>query len=328
MVRVLSDEDVAAVLDLAGLLPVVEEAFLAMGRGDVECPDRPHFPVGIDPEGDGEPPAGTALTMAAYLHGADHFATKVAAVHEANPERGLETVNAMLVLSDATTGLPAAVMAGNRLTNARTGCIGGLAARELAAPPVTLGVIGAGAQARWQTRATAAATDLAAVRIYSPSESKHECANELGAELDVPATAVASPRDAVEGADVVVTATTATAPVFPGDALDAGTLVVAVGAYAPEMRELDATTIERAARVFADVPAEVATIGDVAESGMGVDDLVPFSALMAGEAGRRNPEEILVVESVGTAVLDAAAGEHVLGAAEAADVGTELTFEP
>lgn len=53
-----------------------------------------------------------------------------------------------------------------------------------------------------------------------------------------------------------------------------------------------------------------------------------FSAVLAGESGRRHPDEILVVESVGTAVLDVAAGEHVLGLAEAADVGTELALEP
>lgn len=324
MVRVLSDEDIASVLDLEALLPVLEEAFLALGRGDVECPPRPHFPVGLDADADHEAAAGTALFMTAYCHGADHYATKVAGVHEANPLRGLETVNAVITLCEAATGLPAAVLAGNRVTNARTGCIGGLAARDLAAPPVTLGVLGAGAQARWQTRAIDAATEIDAVRVYSPSESKRACASDLAAELGVSATAVGSAPGAVQGADVVVTATTASAPVFPSEALDPGTLVVAVGAYSAETRELDATTIERAARVFADVPAEVAEIGDLADSGLDAADLVPFSAVLAGEAGRRDPGEILIVESVGTAVLDAATGEYLLEAAAAAGAGTEV----
>jgi alanine dehydrogenase len=324
MVRVLSDEDVAAVLELEALLPVVEDAFLAMGRGDVESPERPHFPVGVEPGGDRDAAAGTALLMGASIHGADYYATKVAGVHEANPEQGLETVNAVLTLCEAGTGLPAAVMAGNRVTNARTGCIGGLAVRELAAAPVTLGVLGAGAQARWQTRAIAAATEIDHVRVYSPSESKAACANDLAAEPGVSVSPVASARAAVEGADVVVTATTATNPVFPGEALDPGTLVVGVGAYSAETRELDATTIERAARVFADVPAEVAEIGDLAGTGLDAEDLVPFSAVLAGEAGRHDPAEVLVVESVGTAVLDAATGEYVLDAAAAAGVGSEV----
>ena len=324
MVRVLSDDEVASVLDLGELLPVIESAFVAQGRGEVERPARPHFPVGTGLEG--EAALGTGLTMSAYVHGADYFVTKVAGVFEGNEARGLDTVNALVVLTDATTGLPAAVMAGNRITNARTGAIGGLAARELASSPVTLGVIGAGTQARWQTRAIAAATELAAVRVYAPSASRRDCAADLSATLGVDARAVDSPEAALEGANVVVTATTADSPVFPGDSLEPGTLVVAVGAFSPDTRELDAATFERASRVFADVPDEVATIGDLTATDLTAADLVPFSAVFQGDAGRQSDGEIVVVESVGTAVLDAAAGEYVLEAAEAAGVGSELAL--
>lgn len=319
MVRVLTDADVAEVLDLEALLPVVESAFLAQGRGAVERPARPHFPVGAGLEG--PEPLGTGLTMPAYVHGDDHYATKLVAVHEGNPARGLDTVNAQVVLTDAATGLPAALMDGTRITGARTGCIGGLAARELATGPVTLGVIGAGTQARWQARAIAAACALESVRVYSPSDSREVCAADLR-EAGLDARAVETPREAVSGATVVVTATTATEPVFPGDALADGTLVVAVGAYTGEMRELDGTTVDRAARVFADVPEEAAETGDL--PGHGATDLVPLSAVLAGEAGRRSPAEILVVSSVGSAVLDAAAAGHLFDRAASRDVGTTV----
>lgn len=324
MVRVLSDDDVADLLDLTDLLDVVAEAFRKQGAGEVERPERPHFPVGtgLDPDAPLEP-AGTGLVMPAYVHGSDHYATKLVAVHEGNAERGLATVNAQIVLTAAGTGLPAAFLAGTRITNARTGCIGGLAARELATGPVTLGVLGAGTQARWQTRAVAAATDLREARIYSPSDSREACAADLR-EDGIDATAVESPEAAVEGATVVVTATTATEPVFPGEALDPGTVVVAVGAYTAEMRELDTTTFARAGQVFADVPEEVAEVGDLVATGLGVEDLRPFSAVVDGEAGREADDEIVVVESVGTAVLDAAAAEYVFEAAERDGVGTEV----
>jgi alanine dehydrogenase len=328
MLRVLSDDDVGALLDLGELLPVLESAFLMQGRGAVERPDRPHFPVGTGLE-DAEPklPTGTALTMSAYIHGADHYATKIAGIHEGNEARDHDTVNALVVLTDAATGLPAAVMAGNRITNARTGAIGGLAAKGLASPPVTVGILGAGTQARWQTRAIAAATVIDEVRVYSPSDSRQDCAADLHAELDTDVRAVASPKAAVDGASVVVSATTAESPVFPGEALDPGALVVAVGAFAPETREVDTVTFERAARVFADVPDEVAAIGDIEPTSLSGADLVPFSAVFEGEAGRRNDDEIIVVESVGTAVLDAATGEYVLEAADAAGIGRELRLE-
>jgi len=324
MVRVLSDSAVAECLSLSELLPVVREAFVSQGRGEVERPERPHFPVGAGL--DGPDPAGTGLVMPAYVHGADYYATKLVGVHEGNAERGLPTVNAQIALTAADTGLPAGYLAGTRITNARTGCIGGLAAADLATEPVALGLLGAGTQARWQARAIAAATDLDSIRVYSPSDSKRDCAADLREELGVPAGAVDSPADAVAGANVVVTATTATEPVFPGAALDPGTLVVAVGAYDAEMRELDAETFERANRLFADVPEEVAETGDALEAGLGAADFAPLSAVFDGEAGRGGDDEIVVVESVGTAVLDAAAAEHVFDAAEERDAGAEVSL--
>ncbi|WP_128477228.1 ornithine cyclodeaminase family protein [Halorussus pelagicus] len=324
MVRVCSDSDVADCLDLGDLLEVVREAIRKQGRGEVERPERPHFPVGAGL--DGPDPAGTGLVMPAYLHGARFYATKLVGVHEGNAERGLPTVNAQIALTEADTGLPAGYLAGTEITNARTGCIGGLAADELAIGPVTLALVGAGEQARWQARAIAAATDLDSVRVYSPSESKETCAAELREELGVPAQAADSPEEAVSGANVVVTATTATEPVFPGDALDPGALVVAVGAYTAEMRELDAETVERASRVFADVPAEVAEIGDALEANVGEDDLIAFSEVLEKRAGREEEDEILVVESVGSAVLDAATAEYVFEQAEQKGIGEDVAL--
>jgi alanine dehydrogenase len=321
--RVLSDDDVAGVLELDSLLPVVEQAFRKQGRGEVERPERPHFPVGTGLEG--EEPLGTGLTMPAYIHGAEYYATKLASVHEGNAARDLPTVQAQIALTDARTGEPTAMLAGTRVTNARTGCIGGLAAEHLArgAGPARLGVIGAGTQARWQIRAIAAARGIEDVRIYSPSESREQCAAELRAE-GFDATAVDSARAAVTDAAVVVTATTATAPVFPGDALSPGTLVVAVGAYTDEMRELDDTTVDRAAQLFADVPEEAAETGDFPAHDASA--VTPLSAVFEGDAARESSSEIIVVASVGSAVLDAAAAATLFERAVEAAVGTETAL--
>ncbi|WP_339103947.1 ornithine cyclodeaminase family protein [Haloterrigena salinisoli] len=331
MVRVLSDDDVASVLDLEELLPVVADAFEKQRAGAVERPERPHYPIGtgLDPDAPDEP-TGIGLCMPAYVHGADYAATKLATVVEDNPERGLPTVTAQLEVIDAETGQSVGYLAGNRVTSARTGCIGGLAARELAADgPLSLAVVGAGTQARWQTRAIAAAvgTDrLESIHVSSPSDSRHECARDLESELGVSATAVESPRAAVADADVVVTATTSTEPVFPGDALADGALVIAVGAYTPEMRELDDETIARAARVFADVPDEARETGDLREhAGL---EVRPFGDVLTGTDGRESSSEIVVLESVGTAVLDAATAEFVFERALERGLGTTVPLRP
>ncbi|WP_436347960.1 ornithine cyclodeaminase family protein [Natronorubrum sp. FCH18a] len=345
MVRVLSDEDVASVLDLEALLPVVADAFEQQRTGAVERPERPHYPIGtgLDPDAPAEP-TGTGLCMPAYVHGAAYAATKLVAVVEDNPERGLPTVTAQISLTDAETGQPVGYLAGNRITNARTGCIGGLAARELAADgvsrvsrstdrgsslraPLDLAVVGAGAQARWQIRAIAAAIgvdQLESIRVYSPSESRIECARDLESELGVETTPVSSPREAVADASVVVTATTSTEPVFPGDALADGALVIAVGAYTPEMRELDDVTIDRAARVVADVPDEAVETGDL--RGHADLELCSLGDVLAGNHGRESADEIVVLESVGTAVLDAAAAEFVFDRAAERGIGTTTSL--
>ena len=325
MVLVLSAEDVADVLDLATLAPVVEHALVKQGDGEVERPERPHYPIGEGLD-EADEPLGTGLAMPAYVHGEPYFATKLVSVHEDNPDRGLPTIHAQIVLSDARTGEPVSILDGSHVTNARTGCVGGLAARDLAAgDTVTLGVLGAGAQARWQTRAIDALTDLDAVRVYSPSDSKDACASDLR-EDGVDATAVDSPRAAVEGATVVVTATTSTEPVFPADALEDGALVVAVGAYTAEMQELEPEVFDRASRVFADVPEEVAATGDLTATDLDESDLIPFSAVLSGERGRERDDEIIVVESVGSAVMDVAAATEVYETAREQGRGSEQSL--
>ncbi len=328
-VRVLSDDDVAALLDFETLIPTVADALRAQGRDEVERPERPHFPIGMGafpPEG-GDPnpePCGTGLVMPAYVHGSPYYASKTVSVVDDNPTRGLSTTIAAIALTGSRTGLPVAYLAGTRITNARTGCVGGLAARELAIDgPVRLGVIGAGTQARWQVRAIAAATDVESALVYSPSESREACAADLREE-GIDCVAVDSPAAAIRDASVVVTATTATDPVFDGDDLSPGALVVAVGAYTAETRELDDRTVGRAAGLFADIPEEAVQTGDFPTRGS--EDLTPLSAVLEGTVGRERPEDVLIVSSVGTAVLDAAAAELIYEAAVDTGVGEETSL--
>jgi len=319
---VCSDDDVAQALSFDALLPVLADAFEAQYAGAVERPPRPHFPVGRGRGGD-EPP-GTGLAMPAYVHGAAHYATKLASVFPGNDACGLPTVQAQLALTDAETGRPAAYMAATRITNARTGCIAGLAARELAVcDPVRLGLVGAGAVGRASARAVAAAADVESIRVYSPSDSRHDCAADLESLAD-DVTAVDAPEAAVDSATVVVTATTSETPVFEETALSDGALVVALGAYDAEMQEIDVEVVRRAERVFGDVPEEVAETGDMSAAGVEEDAIVPLGAVLAGETGRASPTDVLLVDSVGSAVLDAVAAEHLYGRLRSEGLGREF----
>lgn len=321
MPRILTTDDLAAVFSLDELLDVVRTGLVEQAAGRVERPPRPHFPVGRGIESD--QPMGTGLTMSAYVHGDDYYVTKLASVHERNADLDLPTLHAQIVLTDARTGEPVSLIDGTLVTNARTGCVGGLSARALTEGPITVGVLGAGAQARWQMRAIAAATSVDSVRIYSPSESKDRCAADLRAE-GIDARAVETPTDAVAGASVVVTATTSTQPVFPADALESDAVVVGVGAFTAAMQELPSAVLSDAAAVFADVPSEVAEIGDLLASDLDESELLPLGALLAGELDPPESDGPVVVESVGSAVLDAVAAQHLYTAAVDSDLGIDL----
>lgn len=321
MVRVLSETVVERHLNLGSLVDVVGDALIKQAAGEVERPDRPHFPVGKGL--DGPDATGTAIAMPAYIHGAERYATKLVGVHEGNADRGLPTINAQIALTDAGTGLPEALVAGTTITNARTGCIGALAVRELVPDPLTLGVIGAGAQARWQTRAIATVADLEDVRVYSPSESRYTCAADLSDE-GIPARAVEKPATAVTGTDAVVTATTAAEPVFPASELGDETLVVAIGAFTEQMRELESAVIEEAETVFADVPSEVIETGDFRATTLTESDLVEFGTILGDSTWESAAGTRTVVASVGSATLDAAATDAIYRRVVEADDGTEV----
>lgn len=326
MVRILPNETVRSVLDLPEVLDVVENAFEMQAAGKVERPERPHYPVGTGlREGDPETPMGTGLVMPAYLHGAPYFATKLVSVHEENPDRGLPTVNAQIVLNEAETGLPVAMMDGTHVTSARTGAVGGLAARHLTEGSIQVAVVGCGTQARWQVRAIDAATEVMSVAMFDIDTDALETAvSELDSELEVPVGAASDATEAVSTADLVVTATTSPEPVFSGSDLSETAVVVAIGAYTADMQEIDPETLGRASQVFADVPEEVAEIGDILGTNLEESDLIPYGQLLAGNV--EPADGIVVVESVGSAVMDGATAEYVYERALERNLGSKVDW--
>ncbi len=154
----------------------------------------------------------------------------------------------MLPLFDVETGAPIALLDGAGLNPYKTGAAGAVGTDALARPDATeLAIVGSGTQARGQLLATATVRDLDRVVVYSPTpEHRRAFAAEMGEQIEVQIEPVETAAAAVEGADIVVTATTATEPVFEGEALAPGTHVTAVGQYHPDRHELDAETIARA----------------------------------------------------------------------------------
>jgi len=231
-----------------------------------------------------------------------------------------------LPLFDADTGEILAVLDGASLNPSKTGAAGAVGVDALARDDATtLGIIGSGSQARGQLLATATVREFETVRVFSPTPDDH---------LDPAVGAVDSSEAAVRGADVVITATTASEPVFDGEWLDPGTHVTAMGQYDPGKRELDSTTIARStyvpdllARIDRDAGSYIGALQDGA-----IDEGHPHAELgdvVAGEApGRTDDDEITVFDSGGTGIETVAAAKLLFDRASEAGLGETVTFSP
>jgi alanine dehydrogenase len=239
-------------------------------------------------------------------------------------------------LFDADSGEPLALLDGATMNPFKTGAAGAVAVDALAREDATsLAVIGSGPQARGQLWATATVRDLGTVRVYSPTKDHREAfAAEANANLDATVAAVASSAAAIEGADVVVTATNASEPVFDGDRLEPGAHVTAMGQYHPEKRELDATTVERATYVpdlRERVGQDAGSFQYTLEQGV-IDEghvHAELGGVVAGGApGRQSPEEITVFDSGGTGIETVAAAHLLYEKASAEGLGTGISLAP
>ncbi|MFB6078023.1 MAG: ornithine cyclodeaminase family protein [Halarchaeum sp.] len=237
---------------------------------------------------------------------------------------------------DADSGEPLAVLDGAAMNPYKTGAVGAVGTDALARPDATsLALIGSGAQARGQLRATATVRDLETVWVYSPTkEHREDFAGEMNEELDASVAAVASSAAAIEDADIVVTATNAPEPVFDGDHLEPGTHVTAMGQYDPEKRELDARTVERATYVLDLTKRAETDAGSLIlarEEGAVGDDHVHGElgdVLVNRISGRESEDDITVFDSGGTAIETVAAAHMLYERARERGRGDPIEFAP
>lgn len=294
----------------------VREALLAAARGGAVTPGRLHLDL----------PGGTVLVMAAALPTAGVISVKTIGVFPGNAARGLPTSAALVILQDAATGEPLALLEGATLTALRTGALGGVAADTLAPPNAAVAaLIGAGPQAEAQLEALATVRRLREVRIASRSGVS---ARRLAARLQaLPWASAAEVRavddveEAVRSADVVIVATTSAEPVLDAAWVAPGAHVTAVGAFRRHERELPGELVASARVIVDDRESCLVEAGDLlipmGEGLIGPDHIAGElgEVLLGRVPGRRDTGEITLFKSVGNALLDAAAGAAALSRA-------------
>ncbi len=197
----LSQAEVEAVgLTMAEIIEAVETAFVEKGNGRVEMPPKP----GIHPGGGDN----FIHAMPAYIGAMKSAGVKWVSGFPGNQERGLPYITGLLILNDAETGLPLAVMDCVWITAMRTAAATAVAARYLARPESsTLGILGCGVQGRSHVAALHELFPLQRIMAYDTHpEAAAQFAAEMGDQFDLDVVVVDDPRRAVSGCDLVVTA--------------------------------------------------------------------------------------------------------------------------
>jgi alanine dehydrogenase len=312
----LTEADVRSLLTMPIALEVVEDSLRQQGRGELILHPRRRIKM---------PDNALLHYMAAAdtIHG--FIGMKLYTV-----VRGVARF--VVPLFRSTTGEMAALIEADALGQIRTGAASGVATKYLANPGArTAAIIGTGYQARTQLEAVAGVRRLERVRAFGRDADRREkFCREMSERIAVAVQPATSSEDAVKGAEILITATSATKVVLEGGWLVPGTHINAMGANWPQKRELDAAAVARAGKIVVDSIEQakmeagdlIQAFGDDSSRWNSVQEL---AEIVAGKApGRTNPAEITLFKSNGIATWDLAAAVRVYEMATAQGMGETI----
>ena len=329
MVRILTKDNVAELLNMPDALEYVEDAYKQLTLGNAFVPQR----IAIT-----DPAPGLTLVMPVIIGGEmSALATKIVSVYKKNPEKyNMPTVLAKIMIQDINTGDIVGIMDGSLITAMRTGAATGVSVKYLARKNSTvMGIYSAGVQAKKQVPGVYYGLNqkLEKCKVFDPNRKtasifKEEIERELGIEVEI----TESGDDLLLNTDIIVAATTSTTPIFTGDKVPDGVHISSIGAHAPDARELDTTTIKRASLLVAGLrEACIAEAGDyiipINEGVISESDIVSIGNIITGKIpSRTNDSEITVFKSVGISAQDVAVGKLVYDRALKEGIGQDIDF--
>ena len=321
-----SQDEVPRLLPMKACMEAMERALSGLARGEVTLPLRTILWLPERVGGFGLMPA---LAPAEKVLG-----VKVITFFPGNEGTELDTHQGAVLLFEAERGRLVAVIDATSITAIRTAAVSGVATKLLARPDAAeLAILGSGVQARTHLEAVLAARPIRRVRVASQSfDRAQRFAARETARRGVPVEPTPSAREAVEGADIVCTCTSAREPVVAGAWLKPGAHVNAVGSSVPFARELDTAAVVRS-RLYVDRrESTLNEAGDflIPKKEGAVDDshiVGEIGEVLIGKVpGRRSPEEVTLFKSLGLAVEDVASAKHIYEEARRTGAGRFLPF--
>lgn len=274
----------------------------------------------------------TALVMPSVAEGLGTWGIKVVTVAPNNTKIGKKTINGLVMLSDFETGVPLALLEGSYLTMVRTGALTGVATKYLARQDSkTLSIIGTGGQSEGLVEAVLAVRDIERIIVSNRTVQKAvEFAEYITKKFNKNVQVYSDPNEAVCEADIIVTATNSSSPVF-SESLQAGVHVNAIGSFKPTMQELPSHAISTADKVV--VESKEAALEETGDLQIPIkegvykesDIYAELGQIVSGElSGRESKQEITVFKSVGLAVVDIVVAKYVYEKAIQNGVGTRI----
>lgn len=317
---VLSDDDVRELLDMESCIGAMEAALAELQRDELSMPLRSVF----------RPPAEQLMgLMPAYRAGAQPlFSLKEIVISGGNAARGLDPHQGAVILHDGETGVLEAVLNASAITEIRTAAVSAVATKLLAREGARrVAILGAGVQARAHAVAMRTVVEDAELRIWSRTSAHAEAL-----ALESHAVVCSTVEEALDGAEVVCTCTSAREPIVQRARLARGAHVNAVGSSVPSARELESGVVAGAS-LFVDRRESTLNesgdyLGAVEEAGIGPEHIVAElgELLVGAHPGRRDDDELTLFKSLGLAVEDLAAAALCLERARERGIGVEVAF--
>ncbi len=320
----LTESDVHQLMDMDSSIGIVEECFRQLHAGKAtNNPRQRSYSPGI------------------MLHSLSASAEYLNKVGWKNYTTTREAAHFHVAVYDSVSGKMEALIEADYLGQLRTGAASGVATRFMTSDKVsTVGLFGAGKQARTQLEAVCAVKNIQEVKVFCRNEKKRtKFAEEMSDSLKISVEPADSPEQAVKDKDIVITATTSKVPLFDGNDLKEQAHINAIGCNFWNKAEIDTATITRSSRIVCDsilqCQKEAGDFREAIETGiLNWDEIQELADVVGGEPplnrtiklNRNSEHGLTLFKSVGLGLQDVAMRAEILKRAREKNIGEELPF--
>ena len=307
------------------LIPIIEDAFKSLALGKTTMPPVLRLDI--------EKYHGESDVKAAYIEGLDSYAIKVASGFFNNQKLGLPSSNGLMLLLDSKTGILKSVLLDKGyLTDVRTAIAGAIAAKHLSNPDSsTVGIIGAGIQAKMQLEALLLVRNIKSAYVWSRDFEKTKTFVEnLKGKINIKINVCKSPEETVNSSEILITTTPSKSAIIKSEWLKKGLHITAMGSDAELKNELDPKIIKECDIYIPDSQSQTSILGELnhaIKAGLisaekKYNDL--GSIIINPNLGRRNNNDVTVADLTGTGVQDTAIARYTYKISEEKGLGLKI----